>query len=94
MLLRRKRSGYRSAPGAAGKHHVASGGVGDGDGIEGGQRNNNGVGKAFDRRFIWLADVDEHETALSQALGNFLWRQIPHLRVLIRHPRTFTLVAR
>jgi len=85
LLLRRKRGGNGSASRTAGEHHVASSGVWDGGRIERGQRNNDGLGKAFDRCFIGLADVDEHETAILQALGDLLRRQIAHLRVLIRH---------
>jgi hypothetical protein len=41
--------------------------------------------KTFDRGLIRLAHVNEHETAVTEALSNLLRCQIPHLRILLSH---------
>jgi hypothetical protein len=89
-LLRRERGGNRPTSGTAGKHDIAAGRIRNDGGIEAGQRNENGVGKALDRGLIRLAHVNEHDTAVLQALRDLQWRQVPYLRILIRH---FTLHA-
>src|ERR1700758_3114595 len=85
LLLRRERRSHRSTSGATGEHDVTAGRIGNGGGIEARQRNENGLRKAFDRGLIRLADVDKHEAAVLEALSDFLRRQIPHLRILLRH---------
>jgi len=85
LLLRRQRGRHRSASGTAGEHDFTAGRIGDGGRVEAGQRNNDGVRKAFDRRLVRLAHIDEHEAAVLNALGNLLRAQIADLRVLCRH---------
>src|SRR6516225_11664363 len=48
-LLRPERGGNRPTSGTAGKHDIAAGRIRNDGGIEAGQRNENGVGKALDR---------------------------------------------
>jgi hypothetical protein len=88
LFLRRQRGGHRSTSGTAGEHDLTTRGIGNGGGIKAGQRNDNGLGKALDRGLIRLADVDEHEAPIPQALSNLLRRQIPHQRILLAHFRS------
>src|SRR5689334_9204894 len=85
LLLRRERSGHRSASGTAGEHDFTAGRIGDASRIEARQRNDNGMRKALDRCLVRLAHVDEHEAAILNALSNLLRGQIAHLRFLLRH---------
>ena len=92
LLLRRKRGGHRPPPGAAGKDHFTPGRIRDGGRVEGRERNENGAGKAFERRFVGLAHVDQHKAALPQAVGDILRRQVVHLEtaglgIFFRHLR-------
>src|SRR5262249_19271486 len=85
LLLRRDRRGDGASSGAASEHHGAPSRVRDGSRIKRGQRNQNGLREAFDGRLVGFAHVDENDTPFPQALGDFLWRQIAHLRMLVGH---------
>jgi hypothetical protein len=93
LLLRYERSGHRPAARAAGEHDLTAGRLGNGGGIEAGQRNQNGLWKALDRGLVRLAHIDEQEAAVAEALSNLLRRQITHLRILFSHCSHFALVS-
>jgi hypothetical protein len=84
-VLRDQRSSNRAIAGTAGEDHTLAVRVGKRRGVELGHRHVDRIGIALDVGLVRLANIDQQDRALGDALGDVLRVQVFHALASERH---------